>query len=180
MKRNSFSMILLSAFPVLMAGGLVGTLGLISGCSITPEQAVAIADQAGMYSAVGWIALDNPDTQAVAVVKTVMVTAETHIAEVKAGKTYTEVVYPELAKVIDKDVPSQYKPIAKAGVLSLLGGLDLLFAIHPEWKTNETLALNIATAYAKGAERGLGLSPDSPIMKQARKTAMLRTANKLN
>jgi hypothetical protein len=94
--------------------------------------------------------------------------------EVSAGKTYTEVVYPELEKIIDATLAPQYKPLAKAAGLSLLGAIDLMFAVNPEWKEDEALALDVVNSFILGAEQGFNLDENHPAMVQARRTAELR------
>ena len=158
---------------VVMA--LVLMASVFSGCDIQPEQIKVIAQNAGLFSAVGWIAVDNPDADAIAAVKSVLKTIEEKAADVQAGSTYTEVVYPEVIKIVDKDVESQYRPICKAGALSLLGGIDMLFATHPEWKKDQDLAISVVNAFVLGSKNGLSLSDKHPAMIQARSTAAHRS-----
>jgi len=58
--------------------------------------------------------------------------------------------------------------------MTLLNGLDTLFAMHPDWKADQTLALQIVDAYIVGAQSGLGMDEGSDIMKQARAAAAAR------
>lgn len=153
--------------------GLVLAISL-NGCSITPDQAKVIAQQAGMFSAVGWIAVDNPSTDAVVAVSAVVDIIKEKAKDIQTGKTYTEVVYPEVVKVIDTKVKEQYRPLAKAASLSFLGSIDLLFALHPEWKADQDTALGIVNAFMDGVKAGLGLRADHPAIQQARKTASAR------
>ena len=159
------------AFVTVLIGAVV-----INGCVIKPEQAKVIAEQTGLFSAVGWIAADNPSDEQIAAVVGLLSVIETKAADVVAGKTYTEVVYPELVKVINAKVEAQYQPLARAASLSLLGGLDMLFAVHPEWKEDQDMAISIVNAFVAGAQRGFSLDKDHPAMVQARKTAALRAA----
>jgi hypothetical protein len=145
-----------------------------TGCDVEPEQIKVIAQNAGMFSAVGWIALDNPSTNEMAAVKSVLSVVKDKSSDVKQGSTYSEVIFPELIKVIDTEMESQYRPIAKAGALSILGGIDMLFATHPEWKKDQDLAIQIVASFIMGAENGLGLSERHPAIIQARATAARR------
>ena len=154
--------------------GLVGISLLCTGCDIKPEQIKVISQNAGLFSAVGWIAVDNPDSNAVESVKIILVTIEEKSADVQAGATYTEVVYPEVVKVIDEKVEVQYRPVCKAGALSLLGGIDILFATHPEWKADQDLAIEVVNAFILGAKAGLSMKEGDPVMIQARVTATKR------
>lgn len=147
---------------------------LLVGCKITPEQSKVIAQNAGLYSAVIWIAVDNPDTNQIASVVSILNVISEKAYEVKAGQTYTEVIYPELVKVIDTKIKPQDRPICKAASLSLLNGLDTLFAMHPEWKTVECLAIDITNSYILGAKIGLSMDAKNPIMIQARANAATR------
>ena len=155
---------------MLVAGLLVGLVG----CQITPEQGKVIAQNAGIYSAVLWIAIDNPATNQVGEVKDILDVIKEKAGQVKAGQTFTEVIYPELVKVIDAKVPAQDRPLAKAASLTILNGLDTLFAMHPEWKASETLAIDIVNAYVDGAKLGLSMSEKSDVIKQARANANIR------
>ena len=137
-------------------------------------QIKAIAQQAGLWAAVGWIALDNPTTEQIVVVRELMTEVESASTNVVAGKTYTEVVYPVLQDYIDESVDPQYRPLAKTGVLSALNGLDLLFVTQPEWRENEQLAHKVVQAFILGARNGLSLQASDPIMQQARKTGATR------
>jgi hypothetical protein len=145
-----------------------------SGCKLEPEQVSVIAQSAGLFSAVGWIAVDNPDEVAIESVKTILITIELKAADVQAGSTYTAAVYPEVEKVITNDVPAQYQPICKAGAISLLGGLDLLFAANPTWRESQDVALSVVDAFILGAKNGLGMSENHELMKVARAQANAR------
>jgi len=153
---------------------LIATLAFVPGCQLTPEQSKTIAQQTGLFAAVGWIAADNPTAEEIAAVETIVDTIVTKADDVTAGKTYTEVVYPELVKVINQMLEPQYKPLAKAASLSLLGSIDMMFALHPEWKEDEALAIDLVKAFVTGAKQGLGLDSAHPAMKRARETAAMR------
>jgi len=153
---------------------MLAAVAVLSGCTLTPEQSKAIAQNAGIYSAVIWISVDNPDTNQIAEVKTVLDIINDKAKDVKAGQTFTEVIYPELVKAIDAKVQEKDRPLAKAASLTILNGLDTLFAMHPEWKTNEGLALDIVNSYVLGAKLGLSMSEKSPVMMQARRNSAVR------
>ena len=160
----------------MLAGLLAVTLLLgCGGCNVTDEaQIKAISQQAGMWAAVGWIALDNPSSEQISVVRGLMTEIESGATNVVAGKTYTEVLYPALIAYINKDVDPQYRPLAKTGVLSALNGLDLLFVTNPNWRKNEQLALKVVDAFIKGASNGLSLKENDPVMQQARTAGAAR------
>jgi len=159
---------------------MVTAVGILCGCTgcdsseFDEAQVKGIAQQAGLYSAVGWIALDNPNTAEIDVVHGLMQQVQTASTNVVGGKTYTEVVYPVLIGYINAQVDTQYKPLARAGVLSALNGLDLLFVINPEWRKNEQLAHAVVQAFILGARSGLSLTASDPIMVHARTHGKLR------
>lgn len=158
-----------------MIGGLVGgllaffTMGMV-GCTLTDEQVQAIAQGSGLASAITWIAYDNPDTNAINSVKSVITIIEEKAVNVATGVTYTAAIYPEVEKFVNTSgkVTPQYKPIALAGSLALLQGVDLLFVMHPDWKAKEGLSLKIVSSYCMGAKQGLSMSEKDPAMIQAR------------
>ena len=151
----------------------VGVL-FMPGCKLTPEQVKTIAQNAGLFAAVSWIAYDNPDASAIESVKSVLDVIKEKAIDVEAGKTYTEVVYPEIVKVIDAKVKPQDRPLCKAAVLSLLNGIDMLFAMHPEWKESQDIAIGVVEAFVLGANNGLSMNEDHQVMKNARSTAVQR------
>jgi len=162
---------LVSSIIALM---MLSAVVLNSGCNLTSEQVKVISQNAGLFAAVGWIAYDNPDQSAIDSVKSLLDTIKTKCKAVEAGKTYTEVVYPELIKIIDKDVKPQDRPLCKAASLTILNGLDTLFALHPEWKKDQNMVLEVVNSFILGAKGGLNLSEDHAVIKQARASATKR------
>ncbi len=159
---------------IVVAGALLVSSLFLGGCKLTPEQSKVMAQNAGTYSAVIWIAVDNPSVTQIEEVKSVLDVIKEKASAVKAGQTFTEVIYPELVKVIDTKVPVQDRPLVKVASLSILNGLDTLFAMNPEWKTPEDMALDIVNAYVDGAKLGLSMQETSAVMKQARASANTR------
>jgi hypothetical protein len=162
--------------PVLTLALCVGLLAGVTGCdrTLTEPQMKTIAQQAGMWAAVSWIAVDNPAPAQLVIVRGLMDVVETSATSVGAGKTYTEVVFPPLVQYIDESVELRYQPFAKTGVLSLLNALDMLFVMYPEWRADEGLALGIVQSFITGARGGLALAETSPIMQQAREVGTVR------
>jgi len=150
-------------------------LGMTS-CKLTPTQIEVIANTVGMFSAVSWIAIDNPPTPVKVSVNAVVNVIKDSAKLVQVGETYSEVLYPIAVKIIDKEVEIQYRPLCKTGVSMMLGQLDILFAAHPEWKKDQDIALMIVVAFCDGVHQGLALSDDSPIIIQAKKNAAMRLA----
>ena len=154
--------------------GMLAIMFTFTGCKLTDGQVKVIAQNAGLYSAVGWIALDDPSGEAITNVKQVLVVIEENAAGVEGGASYTEVLFPILTKYIDTSIAVQYRPVCKAGAITLLGGIDMLFAANPAWQQDQDLAISIVDAFILGAKSGLGMKADHPVMMQARETASRR------
>jgi len=150
------------------------TLFLCTASSCQPEQVKVVAQNAGLFSAVGWIAYDNPSTNEIAAVESVLHVIEENAADVQAGATYVEVLYPEVLRVIATDIKPQYRPVCKAGALSILSGLDMLFAANPSWKEKQDEAIPVVNAFLLGAKNGLSMAEDDPVMVEARRAATRR------
>ena len=158
-----------------LVGVVIVALGLVvSGCNITPQQAQVISQNAGTYSAVIWLATDNPTTNQILEVKTVLDTIKVKSSSVLVGQSFAAVLYPDLVALINTNIPAQDGPLAKAAALTLLNGLDTLFAMHPEWQTTSSQILSVVNAYVSGAQLGLGMNENSLVMKRARANANLR------
>jgi hypothetical protein len=145
-------------------------MGVVTGCRITPETAKVISQNAGLASAVTWIAYDNPNIETKSGVVEVLGVIETGVTNVQSGKTYSEVIYPIVSGYVSTatNIPSQYKPMVLAGSIATLNGVDLLFAMHPEWRTNEVVAQDCSIAFIRGAKSGLQLPESDPVIKQAK------------
>ena len=165
----------MTRLKVMVLGVTAAVLTVCSGCNVKPEQIKAVAQQAGLFSAVGWIATDNPDDDTIQSVKSILVIIEEKSGDVEGGATYTEVIYPEVEKVINSDaIPAQYRPACKVATITLLGGLDMLFAANPEWKEKQDIAISVVDAFIFGAKNGLNLSNDHKLITAARNTASRR------
>lgn len=167
MKFNMFSKI------AVCSGVLAGSI-FMSGCKLTPEQSKVIAQNAGIYSAVLWISIDNPTSNQIDQVKGILISIKDNATKIESGKTYMEVVYPEVVKAIDAKVDPKDRPLCKVAAMTIINGLDTLFAMHPDWVKDQKLALQIVNSYVDGAYNGLSMSENSAIMKQARSTANIR------
>lgn len=142
---------------------------VLSGCNLTEAQIKVISQNAGLGAAVTWIAYDNPTPEVKAVVKTTLDIIATKAGEVQLGKTYTEIIYPEIETVVQSGIiDDQYKPIVLAGSLAMLNGIDMLFALHPEWKIQQEKAVAIVNSFILGAKQGLSLSDRDPVIVQAK------------
>jgi len=145
----------------------------LTGC--TPSQAKVVALNAGLGASVTWVAYDDPTPEEMAVVKEVIGVIKGVTADTSQGATYTQVLFPVVEDYLDKAVaegkikPNE-RPLALAGSLALLNGIDLLFATNPEWGENHKLAREVVDSFLLGAEQGLSLADDDPRMVAARQS----------
>jgi len=145
----------------------------LTSCNVSPSQGKVIAQNAGLASAVTWIAYDNPEEGEIKVVRTVLDVIEKIAVDTTEGATYTQVMFPAVEDFLDDSVLSgdlepHQKPLALAGSLALLNGIDLLFATNPTWNENHELARDIVSSFLLGAEVGLNLADTDPRMVNAR------------
>jgi len=154
----------------------IGLIGFVAGCKITPETAKIISQNAGLASSVTWIAYDNPSMEAKNGVSLVLTVIDAGITNVQGGKTYSEVIYPTVQTYVtaSTEIPAQYKPLVLAGSMAALNGIDILFAMHPEWKADVTLGQDCARAFIVGAKAGLLLPEADPVIRQARSGGVAR------
>jgi hypothetical protein len=155
---------------------IMATLMLpLSSCNLTPSQAKVVAQNAGLGSAVTWIAYDNPEPEQIAIVKGVLSVIKGVTTDTSEGATYTQVLFPVVEDHLDQAIANgtvqpNERPLALAGSLALLNGIDLLFATNPEWGENHKLARDVVDSFLLGAETGLSLADDDPRMVNARQS----------
>ena len=155
--------------------GIICVLGAVIGCTVTPEAMKVIAQNAGLGAAVTWIAYDNPSVAEKTAVVGVLDIIKDNATNVIAGLTYSEVLYPEVDKYAHSGkVPVQYIPAVLAGSYAVLGGIDMLFAMHPEYKAKQDLALSTVNCFVDGAKHGLTLTDKDPVIVQAKKMSGAR------
>jgi len=161
--------------------GLVALCMLIplTSCNLNPTQVKVIAQNAGLASAVTWIAYDDPTTEEVEIVKTVLTIIDGVTNDTESGQTYTQVFFPMVESYLDKaiedgKIKNNEKPLALAGSLAMLNGIDLLFASNPDWAKDKEQALAVIDSFIFGANQGLGLADDDPRMEAARDVASRR------
>jgi len=164
MRRTAFIATIMAALVLPLAS-----------CNLTPSQAKVVAQNAGLGSAVTWIAYDNPEPEEIALVKSILGVIKGITADTSEGATYTQVLFPVVEDYLEEaiangDIKANEKPLALAGSLALLNGIDLLFATNPEWGENHKQAREIVDAFLLGAETGLSLADDDPRMVNARQS----------
>jgi len=159
---------------------LISVCSLMQGCKLSEDQMKAIANEAGLVSAVTWIAYDNPPEAVRQQVAVVLNEVKDKMGLVEQGKTYVEVLMPVANKIIDEKVEEQYRPLCRVGVNGVLSGIDLLFVLHPEFKAKQDLAIRVSTAFCKGAITGLGMKSNTPEIKAIQPQVNLRSVLNLN
>ena len=63
------------------------------------------------------------------------------------------------------DLDPAYVPLVIASSLSLLNGIDMLFALNPEWGEKQEQAIGVVQAFLDGAKFVFSLQPDSRELK---------------
>ena len=152
----------------------IGFAFITSSCTITPEQAKVIANQSGTIAVVSWIAAQNPSTNEMDSVNLVISAIKNDISLVGSNSTYSAVLYPLALDVIKTQVLLQYRPLCKIGTSSLLGALDMIFIIHPDWQANKNATLSIVSSFMQGVQDGLTLSEKDIRMIKARNLNRVR------
>jgi len=150
------------------------TMFAFVGCTVTKDQMKIIANQTGLFTVVGWVAVDNPTPEVKVYVAKIAEQIKVNSALVESGESYLNTLYPMLVEYIDSELSEQYRPLAKAGSLALLGGIDLLFAANPSWKDVQDQAIEIVISFCDGAISGLQLKEDSDIMLTAKRNFSMR------
>ena len=154
----------------------ITTMSLIAlcGCNPSNEQIKIIAKQAGLFSAVGWIAIDNPDCETKSEIISIIDVIENSSGNVQSGQSYADVLYPVVDSYINEHLDDRYQPLAKAASISILGGLDILFAANPEWVSNQDIVLDVVSSFCSGAKIGLAMNDCEPVVQAAVRTANRR------
>jgi len=153
----------------------------LCGCKPSNDQIKIIAKQAGLFSAVGWIAIDNPDCETKTEIISIIDVIENSSGQVQNGQTYSDVLYPIVCSHINEHMKEKYRPLANAAAISILGGLDILFATNPEWNEDQSLVLDVVKAFCSGAKIGLSMNDCEPVVQAAVRTANRRmNLKKLN
>lgn len=147
----------------------------LQGCNLTDSQIKVVAQNAGLGAAVTWVAYDNPSQEEVAVVTGILGVIKNVTTDTSQGATYTQVLFPVIEDYITKSIANgtikpNEKPLALAGSLALLNGIDLLFLTNPEWNKNHELAREVVDSFLLGAQTGLSLADNDPRMVNARQS----------
>ncbi len=146
-----------------MAGVVVMASVLVAGCKMNPDQIAALSQAAGTSAAVVWVAYDNPSESQKVEVARVLTMVQTNIGIV-GSNSYVTVLYPKVVAYVTAttNIPAIDKPLVEAGALAILGGVDMMFASHPDWKTDTQQVGVYASAFITGAQAALILPPNDP------------------
>lgn len=153
----------------------VAAFMMVGGCTFNLEQAKVITRQAGLYSAVTWIAVDNPTDVIKTQVVGVLTLVKDKASMVSTNQSYSDTLYPVIMQHLnDVKCPQQYKPLVMVGSATILGGIDMVFASYPEWKAKQDVAVELVGCFCDGAVNGLGLKSSDPLIKSAMRTSHSR------
>lgn len=139
----------------------------VVGCDFNDEQKRILADSGGMLVATGWIAIDNPSAEDKQNVAGTVDRVTTAVADVQTGEPFSTVLYPIATEWIANNVEAHQQPLALAGSVAVLNGVDMFFAANPDYLDDKEEAVAILTAFLNGAKKGLLLSPDNPVIMRA-------------
>lgn len=153
-----------------IVSGVIGlmcfvSLICLSGCQINEQQMKVIADQAGMFTAVTWIASVDNNEQIKEGIKDIVVIIKKNLTNVKQGTSYSSSFYDLISSYDASGIDSNYIPLIRAGSLAMLNGIDILLVTYPEWKNREEITTSIVIAFCNGVLKGFSFSDDSEIMK---------------
>lgn len=151
--RKSLSIVLAS---------VIGASLIFTGCTLNESQTKQIAYQAGIFTTLGWFAIDNPPLVVKDQVKDIIVLVSSNAVKVGTERTYSEVLLPIVETYIVSNIQPNIRPLVYAGSMSILGGMDIMFAGQPEWKKNTDLSISIVNSFGQGALHALSLSENSP------------------
>lgn len=144
----------------------------LAGC--TTQEAQVAAQQAGMVSVITWISIDNPTDEQKVVAAEVVAVVKTGAVSVVQGESYFATLSPMVSKYVDQYVPVQSKAIAMMASGIVLSGIDAFFAMHPEHASSVDQALQVVNSFCDGAQAGLSMKKDSPVIRAATRGATER------
>lgn len=153
---------------------IVGAVILNSGC--TDDQIRSIVKNAGIYSAIMWVAVDNPSSNQLQKVAVVVDAISSSASGLGAGKTCMEALSSGINKIIDDSVSDTGdRVMCKAAAVTVLNGIDMIFIFHPNWKSTPEKTCTVIVAFCDGAKSALSLDEKHPAMIEARSAAKARS-----
>ena len=162
----------MAAMATAMAAALV-----VVGCKITPSQIGALADASGVAATIGWMVEYNPTSTQKAEVSQVVGVISVNIGIVGTN-SYVDVIFPKVQAYVaaSTNLPAIDKPIILGGAQAVLGGIDLMFAAYPTWKTDTQNVGTYVKAFLNGVQTALALPATDPQVMQAAKNHAARMA----
>jgi hypothetical protein len=145
------------------------------GCKLEQDQIKVIAQNSGLAAAVTWIAYDDPGQKEKDILTKALDVIKDNASNVQSGKTYLEVLYPMVFEYVNsEDFEARFVPMALAGSLSILNGIDILFATNPKLKEQENVTIEIVNSFINGAKMGLGMARQDPVIRTASELTVRR------
>lgn len=148
---------------VLLAFVMLFSLMTVPGCGggsspipvQTPEQQQEVAKQGGSLAVALFLAVEQPDADETAAVKTVIDLLASTLKDYRQGGFIT--AKEEIGILIKQKVPEKYQNTANSISGALLLALDGLFSKHPEWKDKNDQVSGIVSSFFIGANDGFGV-----------------------
>lgn len=147
---------------------------VIAGCALSLSQKQAIARTSGTAIVAVWRGTDNPSAEDLATASAVVEVIRNACSTNTAGATYYERLYPVASDYITNNVAPEKQQMALLGAGAVLSGIDVLFAMNPEWGATSTEAAAIVDAFCEGAQTGLAMPSSSPVIQAAMKQVPVR------
>jgi hypothetical protein len=147
---------------------VLAAMGLcLAGCKMSPSEINAMSEASGVAATVIWMSYDNPSVEQKTEVSKVLGVVTENIGIVGTN-SYASVFMPKVMAYVaaSQDIPAIDKPLVIAGSLAVFGGIDLLFASHPEWKADTQNVGSYVKSFISGVQTALALpATDSKVMK---------------
>lgn len=155
----------MNKISVAMLAVVVSISLMLSGC--TPQQIAAVSQQAGVASIVTWISVDNPTDIQKKVASEIVSVVKSNAFLVSTGASYYATLTPVVNDYVMKHVQPQSQLIATLAGSWVLTGVDMFFAMYPQYAQNTQQALQVVNSFCDGASVGLAMSKDDPVIKAA-------------
>ena len=147
--------------------GLVGLVcaTLLFGCTLSYDQAIALAKIGGEASARTWVVAAKPTAAQVAVVSGALDVTNTALLNYSGSGDFADAL-PQIYQGIDelwakKGYDPQLLPLADSLASAVVYGVDFWFSQNPSWKAKGAQSAQIASAFVMGAQAALPKSLQS-------------------
>lgn len=146
MKNKLSRLALLSSLSVMLMG---------VGC-ISPE---FLASQAGFVAGTGYLVVNTPPAEEVQAVRKVIKEVAVFTTSLDPENSFASLYGPVSRKIV-AEFTGTTRLLALSATRSVLDALDTFFIVHPDWRKNKDLVVNITQAFVKGTDRAFGLFSD--------------------